>query len=1138
MKFHPLLTFRALFALTISTVASTYVAAQGAQSASIRLAKDPDYLYCSVKIEDAHIQGLSKGISPQSLPNILADDSFSLHISADGKKAVEFTFSAAGGFGYALDGIPAPLFTLRYGVTVDGTLNNSADTDNAWFLEAAIPWAALNATAASPLRGCVQIRAKNSADSVVFPLGSNPALATTWPLFDGTNGAPNLQIKTVKPTIDGQISPNEWPETLYSVPLPVSTNIPATPVTKNTAGVAPQLDSTRNPLTVKWVGAKYLFSTNADLLKPSSPTRGVIARDGSIAFTDQPMLGLGPWYSSDRVDHHRRELNGMQRAGIDVAFTVINGTGAAAALDMKSAYVLATAKLELMHRGEVTPSIAPWITVFRTDEPQDLGTSAGLDMLWNQLQKWFIAVPDWMRQSVTVGSNTSVGTTQVTPIVLDGAGFIIPKDSAWANALRDRFAERFGGLTQINAESIIFVAGSDITMPSLGFHAAASQASSVTSPRVVIVSPGAQASGEIPFQARRLGETYKQNWNATKGADWIIVDSWNDFVRGNEIAPSRQYGEGYVGLTRLYKSIALGVSPTIDIRMDTMGVPRQVQSPELFVARVRIQNTGGAPVEPNAIKIGYRWIQGGNVIASVPTSSRMANVLVGGMATIGNVGVLCTKDGSNPLPPGLYVLEFVVEAANTSRVTRHQIEVMSTPTGRITMTSLSPMVRTGDRVPVLAKVQLSGSTAFPAGTLKLAWTLLDQSRSIILASGETPSTQSVMPGTVETLRSQMLFRGADKQPLEGAFPEQTGTSEGVNLSSHLIVQFTIKDAQGTTLSEIFEQSVGLYPGGDEARIKLLQTFPSQAVQAGSEGRLSLNLANTGVDKWAKGSIGVTGRWFQADGFPMGVNMALPTEYITSEVAVNESVDLTVGFRAPDRPGRYILAMLPMRPPEFFLPTHPITRSEDTVYIGVTVSGGRAIMVDLTNVFDTDAVAFESSPRDGDVDGLGATFPGEWFPVDKFGINAGQSIAPSGYASDISSDIVRSVSFRYGSTGPGAKNAVSGKGQKLNVQATKYVALHIAAVVIGNQPKPLQFVLRYKDGKTETITRQVRDWASPVRPDEAISMRFPRKRMPAGDVDGPLAWQHLVLPVKPTVELVGIELPKDSGLRIFAITLER
>ena len=45
-------------------------------------------------------------------------------------------------------------------------------------------------------------------------------------------------------------------------------------------------------------------------------------------------------------------------------------------------------------------------------------------------------------------------------------------------------------------------------------------------------------------------------------------------------------------------------------------------------------------------------------------------------------------------------------------------------------------------------------------------------------------------------------------------------------------------------------------------------------------------------------------------------------------------------------------------------------------------------------------------------------------------------------------------------------------------------------------------------------------------------------MPTGDQDALLAWQHLVIPVRPSADLVGIDLPKDASLKIFAISLER
>ena len=1113
----------------VSVLSPAFAAPQDSPKASFRLAKDTEYLFLTVKVETTDIQGLTKGLSPQSIPAILKDDCVILSLLPDGGKPVTITYSPAGGFGYTKDGIPAAYFKMKYGIGIDGTIGDATDKDSSWHVEAAIPWDALGCAPNTPLRGYLQIRKKDAAAVVTFPDGVDAATPAAWPKLVAPFA---LVPKTAIPLIDGRIDKTEWPEAETQIALPAWQTKQTSTIIAVLKGVAPTLDEARNPAGIKSIGALYFASTNADLLKPSSPTRGVIARDGSIGFIDQPFLGMGPWYSSDRVDHHRRELLGMQRAGIDVAYCVTGGTGVAGVLDMKAQMVVSAAKQELAQRGEATPALAPYIVIPADDAPLDATTQAGLDRLWDVIQRWVIATPPQMRHMTAVGATTPTGSAMAIPVVIDGESVILPSDASWANTLRQRFAERFGATA--GSPTLVFVGGEKLTSNSSGLFGSVGRNLRPSAPNIAIVSPG----GQRPFTPRKLGETYKQSWDASRSADWVLINSWNDFAAGNEIAPSRQYGEGYVGLTRLYKTN--GTAGTlVDVRVQTSGIPAVVASPELFVANVVIQNKGTAPLEPSAVKVGYRWLQNDKIVASTPTSSRLTSLLAGGTTVTAKVGVLCSIDGSTPLPDGDYVLEFVTETANTTRTISQVVTVRSkTSYAEIRTTSLSTLQRTGARVPVTADVRFAGSSAIPAGTYKLYWRVLTADKTMVLSTGETQQGKALRPGAWEQLQATIDFRDADRQPLAGAYPEQTGTAEGATLPSHVWVQFLIKDSEGNVITEPFEQSAAVYPGNEEARVRLVAPLGQTTFSAGSEGNVAVNIANTGIEKWAKGSVGLTGRWFQADGFPMSVNLALPTEYIKTEVPVGESTDLQVTFRVPDRPGRYILAVLPMRPPDFFLTTHPVTRSEDAVFIGVTVTGGRAVVIDLQDKFDTDAVAYENAPRDGDVDGLGGTFPGEWFPADRYGINAGQQFFPSGYASDISSEIVRSTSFKFGSTAPGAKNAVSGKGQRIDVPVNKYVALHIAAVVIGKEPKPVQLTLRYKDGKTEVVTRTVRDWTSPVRVDEAISMRFPRKRMPTGDQDALLAWQHLVIPVRPSSDLVGIDLPKDASLKIFAISLER
>ena len=450
-------------AACVSVLSPAFAVPQDTPKASLRLAKDNEYLFLTVKVETTDIQGLTKGLSPQSIPAILKDDCVILSLLPDGGKPITITYSPAGGFGYTKDGIPAAYFKMKYGIGIDGTIGDATDKDSSWHVEAAIPWDALGCAPNTPLRGYLQIRKKDAAAVVTFPDGVDAATPAAWPKL---NSPFALVTKTTIPLIDGRIDKTEWPEAEIQIALPAWQTKQTSTIIAALKGVAPTLDEARNPAGIKSIGALYFSSTNADLLKPSSPTRGVIARDGSIGFIDQPFLGMGPWYSSDRVDHHRRELLGMQRAGIDVAYCVTGGTGVAGVLDMKAQMVVAAAKQELAQRGEATPALAPYIVIPADDAPLDATTQAGLDRLWEVIQRWVIATPPQMRHVTAVGATTPTGTAMAIPVVIDGESVILPSDTSWANTLRQRFAERFGATA--GSPTLVFIGGEKLTSNSSG----------------------------------------------------------------------------------------------------------------------------------------------------------------------------------------------------------------------------------------------------------------------------------------------------------------------------------------------------------------------------------------------------------------------------------------------------------------------------------------------------------------------------------------------------------------------------------------------------------------------------------------------------------------------------------------------
>jgi hypothetical protein len=51
---------------------------------------------------------------------------------------------------------------------------------------------------------------------------------------------------------------------------------------------------------------------------------------------------------------------------------------------------------------------------------------------------------------------------------------------------------------------------------------------------------------------RRNGEHYEKSWRAwaASGADWIAVNSWNEWYERSNIEPDREWGDAFLRLTR------------------------------------------------------------------------------------------------------------------------------------------------------------------------------------------------------------------------------------------------------------------------------------------------------------------------------------------------------------------------------------------------------------------------------------------------------------------------------------------------------------------------------------------------------------------------------------------------------------
>ena len=112
---------------------------------------DANFLYLVLQVDDTDVLGTNT--LPLSEPQ--KDDGVGVYVQTGEAKpdapdanTHAMLVSAAGGFTFLAGDagtkafVPKGIYTIKYGVTVQGTLNRSDDTDKGYLIELAIPWRA------------------------------------------------------------------------------------------------------------------------------------------------------------------------------------------------------------------------------------------------------------------------------------------------------------------------------------------------------------------------------------------------------------------------------------------------------------------------------------------------------------------------------------------------------------------------------------------------------------------------------------------------------------------------------------------------------------------------------------------------------------------------------------------------------------------------------------------------------------------------------------------------------------------------------------------------------------------------------------------------------------------------------------
>lgn len=281
------------------------------------------------------------------------------------------------------------------------------------------------------------------------------------------------------------------------------------------------------------------------------PTHGhILDADGSDALTTHPADLEAASYRS--VSWHKRQLEDMIAAGIDVVLPVYWGApserkpGSNLYWSFEGLTFLVQALDALVAEGKTPPRVGLF---YDTSTLQHNTARFHADLTNEEGRRWFY---ESIRDFFSMIPPKHWAQIDGKPVVdLYAAAFAKAHNPQAMEYARERFARDFAGKTpyvirevswNVKSENV-YAWGGAIKPNILG---------------VAEIGPGYDHSavpGREPLVADREGGAhYKRAWEKAirSGAKIVIVETWNEWHEGTDIADSREYGRQYIDLTRFY----------------------------------------------------------------------------------------------------------------------------------------------------------------------------------------------------------------------------------------------------------------------------------------------------------------------------------------------------------------------------------------------------------------------------------------------------------------------------------------------------------------------------------------------------------------------------------------------------------
>lgn len=276
----------------------------------------------------------------------------------------------------------------------------------------------------------------------------------------------------------------------------------------------------------------------------------IVDGDGTDALTTHPASLEDFSYTS--VRWFKQQLTDMEAAGIDVALMVFWGSpaehGADAGLHWSFAGLpkLVQAREELLREGKRPPRIGMFYDTSTLEYNHwhyhaDLTTDFGRRFFYATVRDFYSCIP--ARHWAMIDGQ---------PIVLlYSPAFARKWDQSVVDFTKAEFPKQFAGRVPWIAPQDAWNLKGDGTCAWGG-------ALAFRNPGIGELGPGYDHSavpGRKPLvREREGGKFYEESWQKflRRPSNFVMIETWNEFHEGTDIAESKEYGRHYIELTRKY----------------------------------------------------------------------------------------------------------------------------------------------------------------------------------------------------------------------------------------------------------------------------------------------------------------------------------------------------------------------------------------------------------------------------------------------------------------------------------------------------------------------------------------------------------------------------------------------------------